>query len=171
MTAIADAIVLVNCIYDIEKVAYESIQAALSHYQAQRFSHVEYQMGIGKTFAEVMFGQENRTLLRQTERAQTLLVCNRYLFSVSSSTFFLKKNLPLATIDVASIGSKRTHHAQDCLQTAQWSAGQEPHENGSLPALGRVFDNSAQQSHDQDAVPEAFEVIRERAGCPRQGRS
>lgn len=30
MTAITDAIVLVNYIYDIEKVTYESIQAALS---------------------------------------------------------------------------------------------------------------------------------------------
>jgi hypothetical protein len=65
VTAITDAIVLVNYIYDIEKVTYESIQAALSHYQAQRFSHAEFQMGIGKTFAEVMFGQENRTLLNE----------------------------------------------------------------------------------------------------------
>ncbi|KAG0081982.1 hypothetical protein BGZ92_011947 [Podila epicladia] len=57
VSAIEDAIVLVNCIYDIEDVTYENIQAALADYRAQRFSHAEFQVNLGKTFAKVMFGQ------------------------------------------------------------------------------------------------------------------
>ncbi|KAG0318430.1 hypothetical protein BG000_004245 [Podila horticola] len=57
VSAIEDAIILVNCIYDIENVTYENIQAALTDFRAQRFSHAEFQVGLAKTFAKILFGQ------------------------------------------------------------------------------------------------------------------
>lgn len=62
VSAIEDAIVLVNCIYDIEDVTYENIQAALSDFRAQRFSHAELQVNLGKTFTKIMFGQVGRDI-------------------------------------------------------------------------------------------------------------
>ncbi|KAG0017929.1 hypothetical protein BGZ81_010466 [Podila clonocystis] len=70
VSAIEDAIVLVNCIYEIENVTYENIQAALADYRAQRFSHAEFQVGLAKTFAKIMFGQT------WTERIMRKIVYN-----------------------------------------------------------------------------------------------
>lgn len=54
-----DAVILMNCIYDIEDVTHENIKAALADYKAQRFEHALEQINLGKTFAKIMFGQVN----------------------------------------------------------------------------------------------------------------
>ncbi|KAG0031712.1 hypothetical protein BGZ81_000721 [Podila clonocystis] len=55
--AMQDAVILMNCIYDIEDVTHENIKAALTDYKAQRFEHALFQVDLGKTFAKIMFGQ------------------------------------------------------------------------------------------------------------------
>ncbi|KAG0039945.1 hypothetical protein BGZ82_006058 [Podila clonocystis] len=55
--AMQDAVILMNCIYDIEDVTHENIKAALADYKAQRFEHALFQVDLGKTFAKIMFGQ------------------------------------------------------------------------------------------------------------------
>lgn len=52
-----DAVILMNCIYDIEDVTHENIKAALADYKAQRLEHALFQVDLGKTFAKIMFGQ------------------------------------------------------------------------------------------------------------------
>lgn len=59
VSAMQDAVVLVNCIYEIENVTYENIKAALADYRAQRYEHAAFQVNLGKTLAKIMFGQVN----------------------------------------------------------------------------------------------------------------
>ncbi|KAG0015450.1 hypothetical protein BGZ82_001400 [Podila clonocystis] len=57
VSAMQDAVILVNCIYEMEEVNYENIQAALADYRAQRFHHAEFQVNLGKTLGGILFGQ------------------------------------------------------------------------------------------------------------------
>ncbi|KAF9207188.1 hypothetical protein CPC16_000102 [Podila verticillata] len=64
--AMQDAVILMNCIYDIEDVTHENIKAALADYKAQRFEHALEQINLGKTFAKIMFGQTWRERVMRT---------------------------------------------------------------------------------------------------------
>ncbi|KAI9231894.1 MAG: hypothetical protein BYD32DRAFT_466740 [Podila humilis] len=57
VSAMQDAVVLVNCIYEIENVTYDNIQAALADYRSQRYEYAAFQVNLGTTMAKVMFGQ------------------------------------------------------------------------------------------------------------------
>ncbi|KAG0099231.1 hypothetical protein BGZ93_008616 [Podila epicladia] len=65
VSAMQDAVVLANCLYDIEEVTQENIEAALADYRAQRIGHVTVQVNMSKTMGKVMFGQKwNERLMR-----------------------------------------------------------------------------------------------------------
>ncbi|KAG0082409.1 hypothetical protein BGZ93_009475 [Podila epicladia] len=57
VSAMQDAVILMNCIYDIEDVTHENIKAALADYKAQRFENALVQVEMSKTLAKIMFGQ------------------------------------------------------------------------------------------------------------------
>lgn len=52
-----DAVVLINCIYDLGKPTFENIKAALADYRSQRFDHAAFQVNLSSTMGKVMFGQ------------------------------------------------------------------------------------------------------------------
>lgn len=52
-----DAIILVNCIYDIEQVTYKNIQSALADYQSQRFEHAKGQVNLSTMLGQMLYGQ------------------------------------------------------------------------------------------------------------------
>lgn len=57
-----DAVILVNCIYDIEEVTHENIKAALADYRAQRYEHAASQVKVSQTLGKLMYGQVTQPL-------------------------------------------------------------------------------------------------------------
>ncbi|KAG0363643.1 hypothetical protein BG005_009061 [Podila minutissima] len=65
VAAMQDAIILVNCIYDIEQVTYKNIQSALADYQSQRFEHAKGQVNLSTMLGQMLYGQKwSQRLLR-----------------------------------------------------------------------------------------------------------
>lgn len=67
VSAIQDAVILSNCINDIENFTFENIQEAFTDYKSQRYKHVAMQANLSKFLGRVMFGQVLKkivTLLR-----------------------------------------------------------------------------------------------------------
>ncbi|KAG0343935.1 hypothetical protein BG005_002114 [Podila minutissima] len=58
VSAMQDAVVLANCLYDIEEATQENIEAALTDYRAQRIGHVTVQVNMSKMMGKAMFGQK-----------------------------------------------------------------------------------------------------------------
>ncbi|KAG0020492.1 hypothetical protein BGZ81_009313 [Podila clonocystis] len=58
VSAMQDAVVLANCLYDIEETTQENIEAALADYRAQRIGHVTVQVNMSKMMGKAMFGQK-----------------------------------------------------------------------------------------------------------------
>ncbi|KAG0096095.1 hypothetical protein BGZ93_005008 [Podila epicladia] len=63
VSAMQDAVILVNCLYDIERAIHVNIKTALADYRAQRYKHAEFQVKFGKKMAKIMFGQRRRERL------------------------------------------------------------------------------------------------------------
>ncbi|KAF9312057.1 hypothetical protein BG003_006703 [Podila horticola] len=57
VNAMEDAVIVANCIHDIEKPTYKNIMAALKDYYRQRYPHVKYQMAKSRTMAKLLYGQ------------------------------------------------------------------------------------------------------------------
>jgi 2-polyprenyl-6-methoxyphenol hydroxylase-like FAD-dependent oxidoreductase len=84
-----DAVVLANCLYDIEEATQENIEAALADYRAQRVGHVTVQVNMSKMMGRAMFGQVK--LLGDHEKlscCETILFVSRtaekvFVFSVA----------------------------------------------------------------------------------------
>ncbi|KAF9581480.1 hypothetical protein BGW38_001481 [Lunasporangiospora selenospora] len=57
VNAMQDAVILANCLYDLESVSPESVEAALKDYRDQRYPHVKYQFDASNTNAKVIYGQ------------------------------------------------------------------------------------------------------------------
>ncbi|KAF9318767.1 hypothetical protein BG003_010599 [Podila horticola] len=58
VSAIQDAVILSNCINDIENFTFENIQEAFTDYKSQRYKHVAMQANLSKFLGRVMFGQK-----------------------------------------------------------------------------------------------------------------
>ncbi|KFH72183.1 hypothetical protein MVEG_02474 [Podila verticillata NRRL 6337] len=58
VNAIQDAVILVNCIYDIENVTHDNIKAALADYKDQRFEQALFQMNNSRMIGRMMYGQK-----------------------------------------------------------------------------------------------------------------
>ncbi|KAF9310258.1 hypothetical protein BG003_008764 [Podila horticola] len=58
VNAIQDAVILVNCIYDIEDVTHENIKAALADYKSQRVDQATFQMNNSRMIGRMMYGQK-----------------------------------------------------------------------------------------------------------------
>ncbi|KAG0027284.1 hypothetical protein BGZ82_009046 [Podila clonocystis] len=58
VNAIQDAVILVNCIYDIEDVNHENIKAALADYKSQRVDQASFQMNNSRMIGRMMYGQK-----------------------------------------------------------------------------------------------------------------
>lgn len=56
VAAMQDAVILVNCIYDIEEVTFENIKAALASYKSQRFEKAQEQVNMSKMLGKIIFG-------------------------------------------------------------------------------------------------------------------
>lgn len=56
VAAMQDAVILVNCIYDIENVTFENIKAALTSYKSQRFEKAQEQFNMSKMLGKIIFG-------------------------------------------------------------------------------------------------------------------
>ncbi|KAF9427044.1 hypothetical protein BGZ94_005572 [Podila epigama] len=81
VNAMQDAVILANCIYDIENVTYENIQAALASYKAQRFAQANFQMRNSKLIGKLLFGQ------KRSERIMRNIVYNLPKFLQSKNHF------------------------------------------------------------------------------------
>ncbi|KAF9193293.1 hypothetical protein BGZ50_007553 [Haplosporangium sp. Z 11] len=57
VNAMQDAVVLANCLYDLEDTSFKSISAALQDYYDQRFHHAKTQFEFSQKIATVMAGQ------------------------------------------------------------------------------------------------------------------
>ncbi|KAF9327946.1 hypothetical protein BG006_008826 [Podila minutissima] len=57
VNAMQDAIILANCIYDIEEPTAEHIAAALQDYREQRYPHALFQTENSKMMGKLMYGQ------------------------------------------------------------------------------------------------------------------
>ncbi|KAF9584215.1 hypothetical protein BGW38_007208 [Lunasporangiospora selenospora] len=57
VNAMQDAVILANCLYDLEDTSVRSLTAAFKEYRDQRFHHVKYQFDVSQTMAKVLFGQ------------------------------------------------------------------------------------------------------------------
>ncbi|KAG0202927.1 hypothetical protein BGX28_004713 [Mortierella sp. GBA30] len=57
MNAMQDAVILANCLYDLESLTPEAINAALKDYQEQRFEHAKFQYETSKINGRIMSGQ------------------------------------------------------------------------------------------------------------------
>ncbi|KAF9320143.1 hypothetical protein BG003_007124 [Podila horticola] len=58
VAAMQDAVILVNCIYDIEDVTFENIKAALASYKSQRFDKAQEQVNMSKMLGKIIFGHK-----------------------------------------------------------------------------------------------------------------
>ncbi|KAG0340337.1 hypothetical protein BG004_006467 [Podila humilis] len=58
VSAMQDAVILANCIYELEDPTYENIQKALDEYKALRFEHTKIQADFGKTLGRLLYGQK-----------------------------------------------------------------------------------------------------------------
>ncbi|KAF8947203.1 hypothetical protein BGZ52_008111, partial [Haplosporangium bisporale] len=56
ITAMQDAVVLANCIYEMTSVNIENVEAALAEFRLQRYEHVKIQHERSKTTAKTMYG-------------------------------------------------------------------------------------------------------------------
>jgi hypothetical protein len=75
-----DAVILINCIYDIEDVTHENIKAALADYRTQRCEHAASQVKVSQTLGKLMYGQVSASFLQNW----LLLVSEPVLLSLSS---------------------------------------------------------------------------------------
>ncbi len=57
INAMQDAVILANCLYDLEAWSSDDISAAFAEYKDQRYQHAKYQFEISKTNAKIMSGQ------------------------------------------------------------------------------------------------------------------
>lgn len=62
VAAMQDAVILVNCIYDIEDVTFENIKAALASYKSQRFDKAQEQVNMSKMLGKIIFGHVSLTM-------------------------------------------------------------------------------------------------------------
>ncbi|KAF9379181.1 hypothetical protein CPB97_009128 [Podila verticillata] len=58
VAAMQDAIILVNCIYDIEEVTHENILSALADYRSQRYEHAKGQVNMSTMLGNMLYGQK-----------------------------------------------------------------------------------------------------------------
>ncbi|KAF9386806.1 hypothetical protein CPC16_007370 [Podila verticillata] len=58
VAAMQDAVILVNCIYDIENITFENIKAALASYKSQRFEKAQEQVNMSKMLGKIIFGHK-----------------------------------------------------------------------------------------------------------------
>ncbi|KAF9987525.1 hypothetical protein BGZ75_000518 [Mortierella antarctica] len=57
VNAMQDAVILANCLYDLESLKPEAISAALEDYQKQRYEHAKFQFEISRSNGKIMSGQ------------------------------------------------------------------------------------------------------------------
>jgi 2-polyprenyl-6-methoxyphenol hydroxylase-like FAD-dependent oxidoreductase len=57
MNAMQDAVILANCIYDLEDLRPESLTAAFRDYKEQRYSHAKRQIFNSRMNAKISSGQ------------------------------------------------------------------------------------------------------------------
>ncbi|KAF9295515.1 hypothetical protein BGZ74_010776 [Mortierella antarctica] len=57
VTAMQDAVVLANCIYEMASANIENVEAALADFRLQRYEHVKIQYEKSKTNAKIIYGQ------------------------------------------------------------------------------------------------------------------
>lgn len=57
VNAMQDAVILANCLYDLESLEPEAISAALKDYQEQRYEHAKFQFEISRNNGKIMSGQ------------------------------------------------------------------------------------------------------------------
>ncbi|KAG0347022.1 hypothetical protein BG005_000410, partial [Podila minutissima] len=58
VAAMQDAVILVNCIYDIEDVTFGNIKAALASYKSQRFDKAAEQVDMSRMLGKIIFGHK-----------------------------------------------------------------------------------------------------------------
>lgn len=57
-----DAVVLVNCTYDIEKVTHKNIQSALADYRSQRYEYAKGQVNMSTMLGKMLYGQVRKLI-------------------------------------------------------------------------------------------------------------
>ncbi|KAG0013016.1 hypothetical protein BGZ81_001275, partial [Podila clonocystis] len=78
VSAMQDAVILANCIYDLTSVDTDSVTAALKDYRDQRYPHVKSQYDASKMNAKILLGQ------KWTERLMRNVIFNFLPRSVHS---------------------------------------------------------------------------------------
>ncbi|KAG0284080.1 hypothetical protein BGZ97_008310, partial [Linnemannia gamsii] len=81
MNAMQDAVILANCIYDLEDLRPESLTAAFRDYKEQRYSHAKRQIFNSRMNAKISSGQT------RTERLVRHLVLNLLPRSIQNKQF------------------------------------------------------------------------------------
>ncbi|KAF9906106.1 hypothetical protein EC991_000974 [Linnemannia zychae] len=66
VTAMQDAVVLANCLYEMKSLEPEHIQAALDEFKEERFLKVKAQFAASKTSAKLIYGQSMMERLMRT---------------------------------------------------------------------------------------------------------
>ncbi|KAF9115434.1 hypothetical protein BGX27_007809 [Mortierella sp. AM989] len=57
INAMQDAVIVANCIYDLESVSHKKIVAALNDYKSQRYAHAKKQVQISSMVGKILYGQ------------------------------------------------------------------------------------------------------------------
>ncbi|KAG0340666.1 hypothetical protein BG004_006331 [Podila humilis] len=91
VSAMQDATILANCIYDIEDPSFKNIQLALADYRSQRFEQAEFQVNLGKTLGKILFGQ------KWHERLMRKIVYNMPKWAQNQSHMKMASYRPIVT--------------------------------------------------------------------------
>lgn len=65
VSAMQDAVILANCIYDLTALDIDSVTAALKDYRDQRYPHVKSQYEGSKMNAKILLGQVRKKNVTQ----------------------------------------------------------------------------------------------------------
>ncbi|KAF9408172.1 hypothetical protein BGZ76_005919, partial [Entomortierella beljakovae] len=57
VNALEDAVILANCLYEVESFTQVSIDSALSDYKSQRYKHAKYQVETSAGLGKVIYGR------------------------------------------------------------------------------------------------------------------
>lgn len=56
VNALQDAVILANCIHDLESASYDDIKKCFETFRAERYPHVKHQYDTSQFTAKIMYG-------------------------------------------------------------------------------------------------------------------
>lgn len=75
MNAMQDAVVLANCLHDLESTSPEAIHACFADFRGQRYAHVKEQYEASQMNAKLIYGQVKCMLLMLCPPSPTMQNC------------------------------------------------------------------------------------------------